>query len=71
MQTQYQADEHRTIYRRCAASATRDLLDCDCGYVTDHMKIHLLAILDEHTSHTIERGLDHERQGSECASDPR
>lgn len=52
-------DNHPTIYRACTASITRDLLDCDCGHVTDFMKMHILSMLDEHTLHDIERGLDY------------
>jgi len=37
-----------------------DLLDCDCGYVTDYLKIYILMMLEGHILHDMERGLDHE-----------
>ncbi|MGH3905722.1 MAG: hypothetical protein ACRDTE_16290 [Pseudonocardiaceae bacterium] len=40
----------------CTASTTGDLLDCDCGYITDQMKTALLTLLDNHTQHSHTRG---------------
>lgn len=53
-------EDQISSYRVCTASTTGNLLDCDCGHVTDFMKMHMLSILDEHTLHNIERGLSHE-----------
>lgn len=53
-------DEHRAKYRPCAASTTGDLLDCDCGYMTDSMKIVILDMLDDHTLHTMNRSLEYD-----------
>lgn len=41
--------------RACAASTTGDLLDCDCGYMTNHMKAQLLTLLEEHTLSSLDR----------------
>ncbi len=39
------------IRGRCTARRTGDLLDCDCGYITTHQKIRILAERDEHDTH--------------------
>ncbi len=41
-------DGRSRIRGRCTASSTGDLLDCDCGYITTHQKIRILAERDEH-----------------------
>lgn len=51
-------DTDSLAFRPCAASVTGDLLDCDCGFVTTHMKIEILTMLDDHTLHTLDRQLD-------------
>lgn len=52
--------EHHSHYRPCTASTTGDLLDCDCGHITDTMKITLLDLLDDHTVHTLDKSLNHD-----------
>lgn len=41
----------------CAAEKTRDLLDCDCGCVTDGMKVQILDMWDAHGPHVRPSGL--------------
>lgn len=47
----------------CAAEATGDLLDCDCGYVTLCMKVAILEMRDAHAAHTRNLVTKHERWG--------
>lgn len=54
----------RTSDRSCAAERTHDLLDCDCGYVTQSMKVQILDMLDTHAAYTrIRQRVDDDGEG--------
>lgn len=54
------ADHPAAMARECAALATNDLLDCDCGEITLQMKIRILAERDNHTANATRKRNPHD-----------